>query len=338
MEVSTATGSVSSDVQLSYSRSEGDVSPDDVEWKHKENEVWHLNKDGKENDPNSYYRYTATSTNLRGKKYMEDKKKYPSKEAAYSLVCCKCFQTDHKMLHSAESIKSLQSFLKENQDKEFFIINWLVPGGHYTVVNLYVRTLPHGEDEIFDALLVKYRMGDDTFRSERFKFICDLLEAPAAILTMANTMLGGLRPALIGQKLTAHHFTGDNYLEIDVDTGSSSIVSFATRSIVRTFSSIVANIGFVIEGRDEGELPERMLAIHQYGRVDIDKIAMKYDYVPPEAKAEAKKKSEGKSKSRGYSLMSFFGRGSQTGTESSSKSKGSGCESDVERGQREKLL
>eukprot|EP00954_Amorphochlora_amoebiformis_P027320 1384781-Amorphochlora_amoeboformis.AAC.2 len=164
--------------------------PEDVMWRHGKKDNWHL-KQSKE-DVDCFERVKAKTFPLRGKRYMYDKKKYPSKDAAFALVCCKCFKTDHQLLNSAVNIDSLRDYIEENEDNEYFIMNWLVPG-HYTVVNLYVRKLSRGVDKEFDTAYEAFKKGDAKYRSERFKYIPQIIEAPSVVKAAVNTMLGGLR-------------------------------------------------------------------------------------------------------------------------------------------------
>jgi len=53
---------------------------------------------------------------------------------------------------------------------------------------------------------------------------------------------------------------------------------------------IVATTAFLIEGRDEDTLPERMLGLHKNLKVEISKVCVEYDYEPSEEEL-AKKKS-----------------------------------------------
>jgi len=95
--------------------------------------------------------------------------------------------------------------------------------------------------------------------------------------SMVRMLSGSLRPALIAQKLTTTFFTGKNYIEASIDTGSSCAVSMAAKTMVRTFSSIVANIAWLIEGRDEGELPERVLGAAFASKVDVKAVATRLE-------------------------------------------------------------
>ena len=89
-----------------------------------------------------------------------------------------------------------------------------------------------------------------------------------------------------------------------MDTGSSTIVSYAAKTMIKSFSKMTANTGFVIEGRKKCELPERMLCIQQYKKVFIDQIKIEYDYTPPEEERR-------RSSSSSWSVSSFFSSSSR---------------------------
>mmetsp|Transcript_20019 Transcript_20019/g.31793 ORF Transcript_20019/g.31793 Transcript_20019/m.31793 type:complete len:287 (+) Transcript_20019:141-1001(+) len=244
-------------------------------WKHPGDEFWNM-KGNSKSDENTFHNADAKSVRLRGESYMKDNIKVPSGDAAYTLICSKCFATTNKMVNVAEEVQSLKDALSSNLDEEYLVICWLVPA-HITVINLYIRTLKQGKDRAFDRVHEMFRKGDSKFRDSRFKLIPQVLGAPMAIRALVNSLLGGLRPVIIGNKLQCHHFSGRNYMEVDIDTGSSSIVSYLARTMVSAFKDITVNQGFVIEGRSKRELPERMLGIHCYTRVSLDTVKIKYD-------------------------------------------------------------
>eukprot|EP00466_Bigelowiella_natans_P011194 jgi/Bigna1/132566/aug1.18_g7274 len=202
-------------------------------------------KKSDDDNQNIYYRVDAKEVKLRGKKYLTDRKKYPSKEAAYKLVCSKCFKTEEKS-------EAVELIVVTPQENEYMVINW------------------NGKDPAFDKLIDTFRRGDDKFRSSRFKLLPKLLEAPSAIVVLLRTVIGTLRPVLIGNKLTCYHYTGKNYMEVDIDTGSSFFVCHLASSMVRAFQGIVVNQGFAIEGRDESELPERMLGVSKSNQISFN--------------------------------------------------------------------
>jgi hypothetical protein len=105
--------------------------------------------------------------------------------------------------------------------------------------------------------------GDSTERNKKFKFICNIVKGPWAVRMAANKM-GGNRPALIGTKLAARHYTGANYCEIDIDVGSSKVASMLNGLILKSAKSMCIDQGYLIEGQAEDELPERLFGCSRF--------------------------------------------------------------------------
>lgn len=63
---------------------------------------------------------------------------------------------------------------------------------------------------------------------------------------------------------------GDDYLEIDVDIGSSAIASAILGLALGCVTSVTIDMGFVVEAQQEEELPERLI-----GAVRIAQMEMK---------------------------------------------------------------
>lgn len=103
------------------------------------------------------------------------------------------------------------------------------------------------------------------FRNQRFKLIPLMLEGPWVVLAAVKS-----QPALLGRKVVQRYFRGDNYMEIDVYVGSSIIASQIV-GICRGYAKhFTCNIGIMIQGESEDELPERMLAVLTQNKVDLD--------------------------------------------------------------------
>lgn len=78
------------------------------------------------------------------------------------------------------------------------------------------------------------------------------------------------QPALLGRKVVQRYYRGANYMEIDVYVGSSIIASQIV-GICRGYGKhFTCNIGIMIQGESEAELPERMLAVLTQNKVDLD--------------------------------------------------------------------
>jgi Protein ENHANCED DISEASE RESISTANCE 2, C-terminal len=66
------------------------------------------------------------------------------------------------------------------------------------------------------------------------------------------------------------YYRGVDYLEIDVDIGSSAIASAILSLALGCVTSVTIDMGFVVEAQQEEELPERLI-----GAVRIAQMEMK---------------------------------------------------------------
>ena len=68
------------------------------------------------------------------------------------------------------------------------------------------------------------------------------------------------KPTLLGNKLQQQYWKGPNYFEIDVDISSSVIAKNTVGLCIGASTSIVVDMGICLQGNEEDELPEVMLA------------------------------------------------------------------------------
>lgn len=103
------------------------------------------------------------------------------------------------------------------------------------------------------------------FRNKRIKLIANITDGPWVIKTAVPN-----KPALLGKKLVCRYFGGDNYVEVDLHVGSSIIAAQVTslcRGLVKQFA---ADLAIVIQGEEEGELPERVLGSLHIHKIDLE--------------------------------------------------------------------
>ena len=122
--------------------------------------------------------------------------------------------------------------------------------------------------------------------------------APWLVLS-AIDVLGGQRPVIMGKGyLVQKNYTGSNYVEWDIDIGSSSIAKSVGSTVMGYSQNIVMDEAFVVEGKEEvrdsgvsehkalscksayltrhfsrcslqDELPERMLVQHEFRKCNL---------------------------------------------------------------------
>lgn len=143
-----------------------------------------------------------------------------------------------------------------------FAVNLQVPGrDHHGAIFYYVSEdlIPHG------SLLHRFIHEDDAFRNSRFKLINRMIRGPWIV----RATVGNYAACVLGKALTCNYIKGSNYLEIDVDIGSSAIASAILHLALGYVNSVTVDMAFLIEAQAKEELPERIL-----GAVRVSQIEM----------------------------------------------------------------
>lgn len=116
-------------------------------------------------------------------------------------------------------------------------------------------------------------MGNDEYKNSTLKLIPFIPEGP----WIARNMVSG-KPAIIGNKLPVTYTyvppsEGQaEYLEADLDIGSSSATAKRIVSVCRRYMNLLTvDIGLVIQGNSPEELPEQMLGSIRLHGVDPQK-------------------------------------------------------------------
>ncbi|XP_047328377.1 protein ENHANCED DISEASE RESISTANCE 2-like [Impatiens glandulifera] len=198
--------------------------------------------------------------NLRGKDYLTKKQKFPSGDWLLKPTGVDWLKSSSKLDNILNRPDNrVMSCLKTAQSKGFvnsktflFAINLQVPGREHHSAVFYFSTddpIPNG------SLLHRFVNGDDTFRNQRLKLVNRIVKGPWIV----KTAVGNYAACLLGKALTCNYYRGENYLEVDVDLGSSAIASAILHLALGYVTAVRIDMGFVIEGQCEDELPERLL-------------------------------------------------------------------------------
>eukprot|EP00968_Pinguiococcus_pyrenoidosus_P012271 scaffold1070_cov245-Pinguiococcus_pyrenoidosus.AAC.25 len=120
---------------------------------------------------------------------------------------------------------------------------------------------PEGEPELEGAGILPR----SDWRNDRFKMIPKLLEAPWIVKNAVP-----VKPAIMGKKLTCRYFRGKDYVEVDLDVASEAIARNIV-SLCRGYArQLVVDVGIVLQGENESELPERMLGVVSMHHIDLN--------------------------------------------------------------------
>ncbi|PON94579.1 hypothetical protein TorRG33x02_096140 [Trema orientale] len=196
---------------------------------------------------------------LRAKNYLTKRQKSPAGEYLLAPVGMDWLKSstkldnvlarpDNRVAHALRKAqaqgKSLKSFI--------FAVNLQVPGKDPHSAVFYFAT----EDPVpSGSLLYRFINGDDSFRNQRFKIVNRIVKGPWIV----KKAVGNYSACLLGKALTCNYHRGPNYLEIDVDIGSSAIASAILHLALGYVTSVSIDMGFLVEAQAEDELPERLV-------------------------------------------------------------------------------
>jgi hypothetical protein len=103
------------------------------------------------------------------------------------------------------------------------------------------------------------------FKNQRFKLVPTVTEGN----WLVRASVPSAKPALLGQKVQQRYFKGDNYIETDVDVGSSVIAQNIVGMCRGYAKNFECNIAVVLQGESMEELPERVLCGVKLVNIDV---------------------------------------------------------------------
>ncbi|CAL5001903.1 unnamed protein product [Urochloa decumbens] len=215
-----------------------------------------------ENDPNSWSAPGGEKFMIRGKTYLTDYTKVVGGDPLLKLIAVDWFKVDERFDSVALHPKSLVQSEAAKKIPFILVINLQVPAKpNYNLVMYYAAERPVNKD----SLLGRFIDGTDTFRDARFKLIPSIVEGYWMVKRAVGT-----KACLLGKAVTCNYLRQDNFLEIDVDIGSSSVARSIIGLVLGYVTSIVVDLAILIEAKEEKELPEYILGTVRLNRVNPD--------------------------------------------------------------------
>lgn len=202
---------------------------------------------------------------LRGRNYFTKKTKSPSGSWLLQPAGVDWLRSGSKLDHvlSRADNRVIHALRKKPNNKSFVLaVNLQVPGRDHHSAVFYFATddpIPTG------SLLHRFIHGDDSFRNQRFKIVNRIVKGPWIV----KATVGNYSACLLGKALNCYYHKGPNYLEIDVDIGSSKIATAILHLALGCVTAVTIDMGFVVEAQEEEELPERL-----FGAVRICQMEM----------------------------------------------------------------
>lgn len=131
-----------------------------------------------------------------------------------------------------------------------------------------------------EKTLAKWLLGDDQYRTDRLKLIPNVAGGPWVV---RNIVTG--TPTIIGKKLpiSYQYVPKDghrqDFLECNLDVGNSTKAAQKIVSVCRRYmTALTVDIGFVIEGTTQDELPEEMMGAVRIHQIDSVKAPTIHDH------------------------------------------------------------
>ncbi|EPS71915.1 hypothetical protein M569_02843, partial [Genlisea aurea] len=215
-----------------------------------------------EADKNCWSSPDGSGFMIRGKSYMNDSMKVKGGEPLLKLIAVDWFKVEDCAAEVALHPKSLAQSAAGKKLPFILVVNLQVPAKpNYSLVLYYAADKPVNKNSLLD----KFVEGTDMFRDSRLKLIPSIVEGYWMVKRAVGT-----KACLLGKALTCKYLKQDNFLEIDVDIGSSSVARGVISLVLGYVTGLVVDLALVIEGRDAAELPEYILGTVRLNRVQLD--------------------------------------------------------------------
>ena len=222
----------------------------------------------------------AEKFKVRGKTYMKDKVKVLSEPSVFRLLTVDLLQVDEPIMtgmcsHPSERIQMALRREQETGIRELpdfiWAINYVVPANRYFHWVAYF-----GVDDVsvlrdtstpLGRLAEPFFFGNsDKYRDNTFKLIPRIVDGNFVVRKAV-----GSKPSILGRKLKQHYVRNDRFFELILDIGSDSVADRIVRLALGYAKTLVVDMMFLLEGNEEEELPERILAGARVQNCDFKK-------------------------------------------------------------------
>ncbi|KAK8941070.1 hypothetical protein KSP39_PZI010420 [Platanthera zijinensis] len=201
---------------------------------------------------------------IRGESYLKDRQKIKASTTLMKMVAADWIKSEKREDDLARRAGGIvERYANQGHNAFFLIINIQVPG--LTAYNLaFYYTLDAPLESV--PLLESFVKGDDAYRNSRFKLIPYISKGSWIVKQSV-----GKKACLLGQALEINYFSGRNYLELDVDIGSSTVARGVASLVLSYLNNLVIEMAFVIQGNTQQELPEFVLGTCRLNYLDAAK-------------------------------------------------------------------
>lgn len=204
---------------------------------------------------------------IRGKTYLDDRKKITAKGTLMDMVGADWLRSDKREDDLGGRPGGIvQKYAEKGGSEFFFIVNIQVPGSTtYNLALYYMMNTP-----LEDApLLESFVKGDDAYRNSRFKLIPYISKGSWIVKQSV-----GKKACLVGQALEINYFRGKNYLELGIDIGSSTVARGVVSLVLGYLNNLVIEMAFLVQANTPEELPEHLIGTCRFNHLDVAKSVL----------------------------------------------------------------
>ncbi|CAA7026464.1 unnamed protein product [Microthlaspi erraticum] len=206
---------------------------------------------------------------VRGPQYLFDKVKVPAADFLLKPLGFDWIKGPKKL---SEILSDPSNRIRKMIDEEFqtdetkpfvWAFNLQLPHkDNYSAVAYFVATEPILEGSLMDRFL----KGDDGFKKSRLKLIANIVKGPWIV----RKAVGEQAICVIGRALSCKYVSGSNFVEVDVDIGSSMVASTIVHLAFGYITTLTVDLAFLIESQTEDELPEKLLGAVRFSELQIE--------------------------------------------------------------------
>eukprot|EP00271_Cylindrocystis_brebissonii_P012561 TRINITY_DN312_c0_g1_i1.p1 TRINITY_DN312_c0_g1~~TRINITY_DN312_c0_g1_i1.p1 ORF type:complete len:881 (+),score=144.51 TRINITY_DN312_c0_g1_i1:380-3022(+) len=205
---------------------------------------------------------------VRSKSYLMDKLKEAARGTDMKLVAVDWLKSGERIDHIVARRKTVVEGARErnwtsegdgeagetNSSKKpfFFIVNLQIPAAeHYSMIFYWATQDPLAPGSLLSRFSSE---NDDLFRNARFKLIPRIVQGAWVVKRSV-----GSTPLIVAGALKVAYHRAADYVECDVDIGSSTVANGIVRFVLGYVQTLVVDMAFLIQANTDRELPERLL-------------------------------------------------------------------------------
>ncbi|XP_019426550.1 PREDICTED: protein ENHANCED DISEASE RESISTANCE 2-like isoform X1 [Lupinus angustifolius] len=204
---------------------------------------------------------------IRGETYLKDQHKVKAKGTLMQMVGADWLRSNTREDDLSSRPGSIvQQYAAKGGSEFFFVINIQMPSNPMYSLALYYMTRTPLEDS---PLLQSFVEGDDAYRNSRFKLIPYISKGSWIVKQSV-----GKKACLVGQALEILYIRGTNYLELDINVGSSTVARGVSNLVLGYLNNLIVEMAFLIQGNTQDELPEVLIGTCRLNHMDASKSFM----------------------------------------------------------------